>query len=288
MSKFYDKLSMAIGGDPKSKEAMLATKKPVVGKSTFAIPVKKAVFQADLIYMPKDKEYNYIFVLVDIGSKIMDAEPMKERTGLDAIEALFKIFKRKTYISQQDVSYLYSDPGSEFNNRDFAEWCLKSGIVHRMTRTARKNQMAIVESMNHTITKVLGQKMAEDKLRENSNQISWVDKLKPLVKAINENKNHDLKSIKSMIFNDPKIPEKEHIFKEGTLVHIPLEQPKDIVSGERLHGKFRHGDQRYESTPREIEAMMMYPNQPIRYLIKGVKNASYLGSELLPVSAYKK
>ncbi|MDP2058148.1 MAG: DDE-type integrase/transposase/recombinase, partial [Flavobacteriaceae bacterium] len=279
---FYDKLYNSVGVDPNSKNAMLTMKRPVTNKSTFQVFKKKEIFQADLIYLPEDNGYTYVLVVVDVASRIMDAQPLKGRTGIDVIDGFEQILKRK-YIRLTHIYILYTDPGSEFKNRDFAQWCDDNSITHRTTKTARKNQMAVVEYMNHIITKVLGVKMTADKLSQNADVYDWVSKLKPLVKAINENTNHEGKPIKTW-FKDPIIGKNEKIYKVGDLVHIPLEQPKDALSGQRLHGKFRHGDQRYETDARKITRVAIYPNQPVRYMVEGVENASYLGSELLPVT----
>lgn len=283
---FYQKLYQSVGVDPNSKNAMLTMKRPVNNKSTFQTFKQKEVFQADLVYMPQDGKYMYLLVVVDLASRIMEAEPLEGRTGVDVAYGFEQIFKRE-YIKITSIHILYTDPGSEFTNRDFEYWCEDNDIVHRTTKTARKNQMAVAEYVNHIITKVLGVKMTSEQLESNQNVYKWVEKVRPLVKAINENTNHEGKPIETW-FKDPKIGKNEKIFNEGDLVHIPLEQPKHAVTGQKLHGKFRHGDQRYESEPRKIVKLSIYPNQPVRYMVEGINNASYLGSELLPVTAYKK
>lgn len=286
MSKFYNKLYSAVDVDKDSMEAKLSMKKPVVNKSTYRPFKKRSVFQADLIYMPNDNGYTYLLVVVDIASRIMDAEPLRGRQGADVVFGFHNITHRGTYIKKDDIDYLYTDPGSEFKNDVFALWCERSNIVLRHTRTARKNQMAIVEYENHILTKVLGVKMTVDELKGNEGVHKWVDKINPLVKAINENTDHDKLKIKDF-FKDQMIGKNEKVLEVGTMVHIPLEQPKDM-DGNRLHGKFRHGDQRYERQLRKIERVLMYPNQPVRYMVEGIKNASYLSSELLREDEYKR
>ena len=51
--------------------------------------------QADTLYLPNDKGFVYAMVICDVGSRLVDAEPMKSRDPEDVIIALNKIFRRK-------------------------------------------------------------------------------------------------------------------------------------------------------------------------------------------------
>ena len=51
--------------------------------------------QIDSLYMPNDNGYKYILVVVDIATRLMDAEPMKDREAKTTVKALEKIYKRK-------------------------------------------------------------------------------------------------------------------------------------------------------------------------------------------------
>lgn len=280
---YYDKLFASVGVDMTTKNAMLTQKAPVKNTSTFQTFKKHMVYQADLVYMPEDQGYKYLLVIVDIASKEMDAEPLQDRRGEDVVNGMESILQRKL-IKKEDMYYLYTDPGSEFKNQVFANWCERLGVIHRTTKTARKDQMAVVESMNYKLTKVLGVRMTIQQLEESD--IKWVDKVRNLVGAVNEHTDHSGKKIETF-FKDPQIKKNEKIYKEGDLVHVPLDQPKGATDGKRMHGKFRNGDLRYEKEPRKIERVLIHPNQPVRYLVEGIKNASYLGADLLPITAYR-
>ena len=54
-----------------------------------------ATEQIDTLYMPNDHGYKYILVVVDIATRKMDAEPMKQRDNNSIIKALTEMFKRK-------------------------------------------------------------------------------------------------------------------------------------------------------------------------------------------------
>ena len=63
-----------------------------------------------------------------------------------------------------------------------------------------------------------------------------------------------------------------------------LDRPVD-ANGKVLSGKFRTGDYRYDSKPREIKQVLTYSGNVLyRYIIKGIKYVSYTGDELLRAS----
>ena len=69
------------------------------------------VQQADLLYLPHDENYKYCLVVVDLGSRLMDAEPLKTRDATAVRNAMIKLYNRE--IIQEPV-VLQVDDGSEF------------------------------------------------------------------------------------------------------------------------------------------------------------------------------
>jgi hypothetical protein len=83
------------------------------------------------------------------------------------------------------------------------------------------------------------------------------------------------------------------LLSEGDKVRVALENPIDIVTGKRLHGKFRDSDIRWEIKPRVIKQVILQPNQPPLYLVsddKGDTNhrQAYTKNQLLPVKDNEK
>jgi hypothetical protein len=70
------------------------------------------------------------------------------------------------------------------------------------------------------------------------------------------------------------------VLDEGQKVRYKLDYPIDIATGKRLHGTFRSGDIRWSLTEHKIDKVLLLPNQPISYLISGIKNKSFLRNEL--------
>ena len=65
--------------------------------------------QADILYLThdnfendkKDKMYKYAMVVVDLGNRHIDAEPMTNKTAIDAIDAMNVIYTRRKKILQK-------------------------------------------------------------------------------------------------------------------------------------------------------------------------------------------
>jgi len=107
--------------------------------------------QADILYLPHDDGNKYLLVVVDVGSRHVDAEPLKSRTSEDTLSAIKKMYKRKHLDQPKRIEV---DAGSEFKNK-FSKWCHNENIVLRVAKTGRHRQQAIVERMNQTIGKAL-------------------------------------------------------------------------------------------------------------------------------------
>ena len=76
--------------------------------------MKFAVEQADLLFLPKDEGYRYALVVVDVATRAMDAEPLKEKKTEAVLQAFRKIYARK-YL-KWPTKFLQVDSGSEFKS----------------------------------------------------------------------------------------------------------------------------------------------------------------------------
>ena len=252
-------------------------------KGKFSVVGKFAVVQADLIYMkPDPNDYHYILTVVDVGTRRMDAEPLRGRTETDIEEGFNEIFKRKNITTQ--IETLYTDPGTEFKNKAFHEFMNKMGVDVRHTMTGRKNQMGIVEYFNHLITKTLYTKMTSQEIDTKDEFNEWSELLPKIVKVLNDKEN--LKNPKAKeFFKDPRttLRQLEDRLKVGDIVHVRLNQPIDHLKekNNKLHGGFRNGDIRWEQSLTEIVNVLILPDQPIRYLVKKYYNVSFIRKELL-------
>lgn len=282
--KYSDRLLKAIGVDTEQKEAKLVEAPTIKNNATFQIP-SHSMIQADLIYMPDDDGYKYVLTVVDVGYRKVDAEPLRDRQGVNVIDGFKAIFRRK-YIDINKVKYCYSDQGSEFKNEDVKAYFDNERIILRHTWTNRKTQTGVVEHFNYLLGGTLQKKMTIEEL-QNGRTNKWRKDLPKLVKAINNERDEKDDPKIRTLFKDPKVSNNEDILEEGTKVHIVLPQPTDATTGKRMHGGFRTGDQRFETKTRKIDRALIYPNQPVRYMVEGIKNVSFFREELKLASEYK-
>ena len=279
----FKELDKAFGIDP-NKQSVKLTQAPKIKskeKGRYQVPIKFAVLQADLIYMREDKKgYNYILTVVDVASRLMDAIPLKGRTNQDVIEGFNQVWKHKI-ILENKVLTLYTDPGSEFKNKEVMEYFDDKAIDLRFTMTGRKNQTAIVEHMNFIITKQLGKAMTSKELETGEHSDEWSEKLPKLVKTVNSFEKEPMKL--EELFKDPIVGKNEEILPVGTVVHVKLQKPIEHLSDKKqvLHGGFRNGDIRFDPKVTKIVNVVVVPNQPIRYIVEKYNNVSFLRKELL-------
>ncbi len=73
--------------------------------------------------------------------------------------------------------------------------------------------------------------------------------------------------------------EGEKMLPMGTSVRVALDNPVTL-SGEKLSGRFRAGDIRWELKPRTVENILMRPNQPIYYIVSGITSTVYTRDKL--------
>ncbi|GBC31234.2 chromobox protein homolog 5-like [Rhizophagus irregularis DAOM 181602=DAOM 197198] len=83
----------------------------------------------------------------------------------------------------------------------------------------------------------------------------------------------------------PKVSKKTDLLSEGMRVRVKLDEPISVL-GNKLHGKFRTGDIRWNPNIRVIKKMILSPEQPPTYLLDGphgrlsVSRCAYTRKEL--------
>jgi hypothetical protein len=112
---------------------------------------KHFVNQADILYMPQDGNYKYALVVVDIGSKLTDAEPLKDKTSSSVLNAFKKIYSRKIL---KIPKRLEIDSGSEFKG-ELKKYFEDNYVILRFGKPNRHRQQALVEKRNQQIATAL-------------------------------------------------------------------------------------------------------------------------------------
>lgn len=241
-------------------------------------PLQDYNFQADLLMLPKTKEgYRYLFVIVDLWSDEIEACPLKTKEPKEVLKCMENIFKKGKYLKKPYAS-LRTDAGTEFKGV-FHQWLYDKNILHSITLPNRHKQMANVENVNKLLGRFLNNymNMKEEKLGKQYNE--WIDILPELIKELNKIRYRpDENPLK---YKQPIATNKKPKYKVGDVVIRKLDAPKNALNNEQS-GKFRTGDYRYDHTqPRKILNILLFPRN-VRYVLEGIKNASFTEDEILP------
>jgi hypothetical protein len=219
--------------------------------------------QSDLLFLPNDKGYMYCLVVVDVGNRLCDAVALKSKACVEVLKAFHTIYERKILGIPKQMT---CDDGSEFHGQTSAG-LLKMGIHINYGKVGRHRQTALVERKNQTIGTMIHKLIIHDQLASGYVGSSWVDKLPVIVKVINKKVVESLKDKK-----EDDYPKSENftttLLNEGVKVRVKLDNPTSLT-GDKLIGKFRSSDIRFDPTVRTIVHVIIKPNQPPMYLLNG-------------------
>jgi len=222
----------------------------------------------DTLYLPNDKGFIYALVITDQGSRLVDAEPMKDRKSSDIVTALKEIYKRKIL---KKPKVIITDSGSEFK-KDFNYALEEYGIEHKTVKAGRHRSVALVERKNQTLGKIIHKILLQVELSTGKASSQWVSYLKDLVKYINEAVVKKEQSIKVIPLEDQTFThnpsKKVKMLNEGDRVRVALDNPQDI-NGKSLHGKFRSSDIKWNPEIRTVKQVLIEPEEPIMYFLDG-------------------
>ena len=72
------------------------------------------------------------------------------------------------------------------------------------------------------------------------------------------------------------MPENDSKYKIGDMVHYKLDKPENALGHSQNTDKFREGDLRFSTVPKQIVKVIVMNDEPrYRYMISGITNASY-------------
>ena len=277
----FDDINKAIGIDKNSKAKKLMRPPPKEKvRPTIDDYMNYANLQADLLFLPNDGGYRYALVVVDTTSRKADARPLKTKNPSEVLKGLKSIFAGK-YL-QLPGRALETDDGTEFKG-SVDTYLDKKDIQHKVGRPGRSRQQGLVENVNKVIGKAIMTKQNDNELDTGVTDRGWIDLLPKIISAYNTYVSKTRPSVKERIkdMDTAKCSGSScKLLEEGTRVHVILDKPKDAATGNKLHGKFRSGDLRFEERIRTITKVSLKPNQPVLYTISGIGNVLYTREQL--------
>lgn len=167
-------------------------------------------------YSVENDGYRYILVCINCYSKYVYTVPIKNKTGMEVMNAMEKIIKKAAYAPIN----LQSDQGKEFYNKHFQQLMNKYNINHYSTYSTKK--AAIVERVIRTLKNLLYKEFSA------RGSYRWLDILQTITTIYN-NKKHRTIGMKPVdvtaktdidAFNHLKIAPIKYKFKLGDIVRI--------------------------------------------------------------------
>ena len=238
---------------------------------------ENAVHQADILYLPEDKDGSkYALVVTDIASRATDAEPLKTKESDEVANAFEKIYKRGI-LEGYPSTMIELDKGTEFCGK-VKQLFDKQKIIIRWAKPDRHSQQAMVEAKNKILGKAIFYAQHKRELEENKPDTNWTDDLPHIVRYMN-------KRLKRKVEKEITIPdikckgESCNLLEEGTKVRVVLDAPHELT-GKKLHGKFRETDIRWEREPTTITQQILTPGQPPLYLTERYPHTPYIREDL--------
>ena len=243
--------------------------------------------QADLLYLPHEKRGNrtfkYALVVVDLGTRLMDAEPLSSKSPAAVLTALQKIYRRP-YLSLPKVQ-MSVDPGSEFKGV-FREYLEGKGVQMKVGAVNNHSSQAIVEGANKTIGKAIALRSGAQELKLDSTSTEWISDLSRIVKAYNEEVEEtepsDKEKLEEMLDKPPQCSGRScTLLDKGTKVRVMLNRPTSIVKGQKLTGKFRAGDIRWSRDIHTIDKVIVKPGSAPLYRVSGIGDQLFTRGKLM-------
>ena len=267
-------------------------KKPVKdkkSKSTYPTTLYKKDFihQIDLLFLPynEDNKERYALVVIDMSTRLIDAEPMKNKDSKSVVEAIKKIYKRNILNMPSQID---SDSGSEFKG-DFEVYLKQNNIKHKIALPNRHSQVGLAENANKRIAKPLFKRMLEEEILTNHSSVIWKTELLDVVDDINKLtiKRNKIKSDKERKKVKPDILDEFKcngdacdLIPENTNVRYLLDAPIDYITKKRIGSKFRETDLRWNPEESKVTRILLKPNQPPLYIIDNNPNVAYRKDQL--------
>jgi hypothetical protein len=286
MSDFFEKEFSIKKTRPLRKE--LLTKLYTVPKKDKGVNMPKLpqlepnVFhQADLLFLPNDKGFKYALVVVDVGTSIADAEPLKTKQQDEILKAFKTIYNRQ-YLSLPRL--ISVDSGTEF--RGIVEnWFRQNKVGFKVAKTGRHRQIAKVERRNQIIGKALFKRMSAEEILTGQQSKAWINDLPKLISAMNK-RTAELNKKPQPVVKEKVLCEGDscNLLPIGTKVRVALDYPINNITGKREFGKFRSTDIRWDTKIRTIKDILLKPKAPPLYIVSDEPTVGYTKNQLQTVS----
>lgn len=202
---------------------MSFTKKKINQKPIYAqYPNEK--WQTDLIdmnqYVSQNMQYRYILTVIDLFTRKVFAQKLKNKDAESVEEAFNKIIENQSKITPK---YIISDNGGEFEITAFYK---KHKIKHQKTESHSPTQNGLIENFNGSLRRLIRANFIRN------NNLVWINDLQLFLDNYN-NRKHKTTGFKP---NEIWTPTKTKItnIKEGEFLEQTNEQKLSILSNKTI------------------------------------------------------
>ena len=264
-----------------------------IPRPKFDVPIPNKVYQADLLFLPRDKlprgrkVFKYAITVVDVASRYKEAEPLTSKNSNEVAPAFKRIYKRSPL---KWPELLQVDPGREFMGAVTKEMENHKTYIRRGRVDIHRDQ-AIVERFNRTLAeRLFGHQYAvEMRMTEGQRSTAWVKRLPEVVAALNNEvtrligKKPAFAIKEKNVYAQPSTPYLRHVGesekKLPSLVNVRyLYQPGELEGGVK-----RATDPIWSLKVYNIERSFTKPNQPVLYYLYDGPKRGFVREELLVV-----
>ena len=119
------------------------------------------------------KGFKYLLNGIDMGSRFVYSQAMKNKTDVETLKAFKKIY------TQSNIRAIRSDNGSEFINKKFVDFLEKNNVKQILSEAGAPQSNGMVERANATIKELI------QKSVELNQSFDWVKNLQKLIDNIN-------------------------------------------------------------------------------------------------------
>ena len=239
--------------------------------------VKNNCHQADLLFLPSDRGYKYLLVVVDISSRLIDAEKLKDKNATSIVKAFKKNYDRDILEIPHNINF---DAGKEFHG-ETKQYFENLDVNVHYADPNRHRQQGIVESANQRIGKIIFMMQSHQELQTKKQCKVWVKFIKQIIDELNEDSINKNKTQTKEISTVPIITENnKNILNINDKVRVKLDHPIDVYNKKKIGGNFRAGDIKWTINVYKIKEVLLRPGFPPMYLTTKSKTTQYTTQQL--------
>ena len=239
--------------------------------------VKNNCHQADILFLPSDRGYRYLLVLVDISTRLIDAEQLKDKNASSVVKAFKKIYNRDILDIPTNIN---CDSGTEFHG-ETKKYFDDLNINIRYADPNRHRQQSVVERVNQSIGKIIFMMQSHQELQTKKQCKVWVKFIRQIINDLNEDSNNKNKTQTKEILSVPIITENnKNILNINDKVRVKLDHPIDVYNKKKLGGNFRATDIKWTINVYKIKEVLLRPGFPPLYLTTKSKTTQYTTQQL--------